>query len=166
MELEKYHQIKNFGFIIEDMTQGKTGMGWEGIFGKTHLFIDGEKVISKGFELTSTVCEFYLGIKNLFEKGRDGNTYFCCTCGDHGCAYIHWDLALKDGTIFINMENLLGEPIGKHLYSIDSYKFIEGILYLYGKVTEYMRKNNIKKVQRGELKDFERMQSEIKSYLK
>lgn len=130
----------------------------------TILLIDDEEVISKTFELSSTIKEFFQGLVSLFETGHDNKTYFCCTCGDHGCAFIRWDLILQKGNIFINMENLLGEPIGKHLYRIEKFKFLSGILSLFDTVINFMDANNIDELDRGNLNDFKWMREEIKSY--
>lgn len=72
---------------------------------------------------------------------------------------------MKNGTVFIRLEDLLHCPIGKHLYSIDINEFLESIISLCDSVIVYMQKNNIDRVDTGTLNDFKRVKGDIEAYL-
>ena len=131
--------VTSMAFEVENLSWGETGMGWQGLLGRLRLRINDESIIDQDLELTSTLDALYDATMILFQEGTDEGDYFCCTCGDHGCAYIWWVLRLEDDTVFLEMENLLGEPIGDHRYVINKSTFILSIMGLLGSMADYRK---------------------------
>ena len=145
IETEKHHRAKTFEFKVKNLSEGDiAGMGRVGVFADISLLIDGDEVISQEFEMTGTVANFdnAIGVLCKFESIEEIEP-FVCTCGDTGCAYIEWDMHRSNGRILIKMENLLGDPIGKHFYSIPKRTFLRAFLSLFDTVCRYMEENNI-----------------------
>lgn len=164
----KYYKITKFEFKLGKIKSGIIPYGdYKGLTSRIDVRLNRKAIITKDFELTSTIKQFYNGILNLLKIGYDEDEYFCCTCGDHGCAYINWEMKLKnDEIIIIKMEDLLGKPIGQHYYSVNKKIFVKGVIQLFDKVIVFIKKHNLKNLSEGTLKDFEKMKQEILSYNK
>jgi hypothetical protein len=160
----EYHKVKEFKFIVNEIEVGYPDTYlYTSVFGGLELIIDNERVISQGFDLAATSEALYGAIKRLIEKGFDDGSYFCCTCGDFGCAYIYWEMILKkdkkEYIVNIRMEDLSGGPIGKHLYAVKLRMLINEVVFLFDKVISCMSKS--KKIHPKTIDDFKKMRNDL-----
>lgn len=118
------------------------------VYGKLHLFINGEEVSHKNklpavFDLVDTARAHHEVIAELNKNGSYSGKPFCCTCGDRGCAYINWDVKIVEDEIELVMENLLGEPIGDHSYIAPITVFRDALLGLFDELINFMDANGL-----------------------
>jgi hypothetical protein len=144
IETEQHYRAKTFEFTVKSMYEGDFfGTGRVGVFADVVLLIDGIKVIDQDFEMTGTVASFNNAIGVLYKGGSVEGELFVCTCGIPECTYISWAMHRSDGRILIKMENLMGDPIAKHLYSVKKATFLKAFLSMFDTVSKYMEENDI-----------------------
>lgn len=141
----------------EDFSSGYSSYG-STIFAEIHLYINEKEITHENklpadFDLVDTAKAQAEIIEALNENQEYTGKPFCCTCGDRGCAYIHWSVSIANNKIELVMEDLLEEEIGDHKYALPISVFKKALLELFDELLDFMRSENIEIFEWAEWKE-------------
>lgn len=139
------------------------------ITGRVHLFINDdefrvEKRIPDVFDVSDTVRAMHEMLNEVVQSGAATREPFCCNCGDRGCPYIRWQLDATDASVRLTVENLVGDPIGAHVYHLPLETLALAIADLAETLGDSMESAGWERTSAGTIDGFERRHAELQHW--
>lgn len=115
--------------------------------------VEHENKLPARFDLADTARAQYEMIKQLEENGYYSDVPFCCTCSDRGCSYVNWEITEEEDEYKLVMEDLIGQEIGGHVYSVSFKLLKQSVVDLLDTVIEFMESEEIEELDWAERKE-------------
>lgn len=157
-------RIDDLRYEIEDPEYVRSGEDFRpntrlydvAVLGTIHLYIDGAELthgnkLPARFDVTDTARAQLELLQSLASGGTASGEPFCCSCGDRGCAYIHWEMESTEGAeIRWQMEDLGQTKIGEHGH-LCSFEAVRGLVeQLHRWLIEFVKDREIENLKGSE----------------